>query len=90
MEKKQQYFDRVIKLAKEYPKILVVEADNVGSHHLQKIRKSLLGEAVILMGKNVRGVFSSDLTRPQPDLDYFFAGVTQPFSSVSFPSLCFA
>eukprot|EP01122_Echinamoeba_exundans_P008061 TRINITY_DN25_c0_g1_i1.p2 TRINITY_DN25_c0_g1~~TRINITY_DN25_c0_g1_i1.p2 ORF type:complete len:308 (+),score=131.02 TRINITY_DN25_c0_g1_i1:62-985(+) len=52
MEKKQQYFDRVVKLAKEYPKVLVVEADNVGSHNLQKIRKSLLGEAVVLMGKN--------------------------------------
>lgn len=52
MEKKQQYFDRVIKLVSEYPKVLIVEADNVGSHHMQKIRKSLIGEAVVLMGKN--------------------------------------
>ena len=58
MEKKQQYFDKLIKLISEYPKVLVVECDNVGSHHMQKVRKSLLGEAVMLMGKNVRGEFS--------------------------------
>jgi len=50
--KKQEYFARLIKLLQEYPKILIVEADNVGSSHMQKIRISLRGQAVILMGKN--------------------------------------
>jgi len=36
----------------EFPSILIVEIDNVGSHHMQKIRQSLRGEAVLLMGKN--------------------------------------
>jgi large subunit ribosomal protein LP0 len=32
--------------------MLVVSCDNIGSAHMQKIRKSLRGKAVILMGKN--------------------------------------
>jgi len=51
-EVKAKYFDTVIKLINEYPKILLVNADNVGSFHMQKIRKSIRGEAVLLMGKN--------------------------------------
>jgi len=41
----QQYLD-------EYPKIFIVGADNVGSRQMQKIRVSLRGHAVIMMGKN--------------------------------------
>lgn len=36
----------------EYPKCFIVGADNVGSSQMQKIRISLRGSAVILMGKN--------------------------------------
>jgi large subunit ribosomal protein LP0 len=36
----------------EYPKLFIVGADNVGSSQMQKIRLSLRGHAVILMGKN--------------------------------------
>jgi len=50
--KKNAYFERLKTLLAEYPKILIVGADNVGSHLMQKIRKSLRGSAVILMGKN--------------------------------------
>lgn len=52
MEKKAAYFDKLIKLVGEYPSILVVRCENVGSNHMQKIRKSLRGDAVLLMGKN--------------------------------------
>jgi large subunit ribosomal protein LP0 len=52
MEKKQAYHDNLIKLVSTYPSILVVQADNVGSHHMQKIRKSIRGAGVLLMGKN--------------------------------------
>jgi large subunit ribosomal protein LP0 len=52
MEKKQAYHDNLIKLVSEYPSILVVTADNVGSHHMQKIRRSIRGMGVLLMGKN--------------------------------------
>jgi large subunit ribosomal protein LP0 len=39
-------------LLDEYPKCFIVGADNVGSSQMQKIRISLRGSAVILMGKN--------------------------------------
>jgi len=52
-QRKQQYFARLIKLLDEYPCILVVGADNVGSNHMQNIRKALRAKgAVLLMGKN--------------------------------------
>jgi len=50
--KKQAYFDKLKVLLEEYTKILIVGADNVGSNQMQKIRHSLRGSAVILMGKN--------------------------------------
>jgi len=50
--RKQEYFSKLVKLLDEYPKILIVGADNVGSSHMQKIRLALRGKAVILMGKN--------------------------------------
>jgi large subunit ribosomal protein LP0 len=50
--RKQAYFGKLVKLLDEYPKIFICLADNVGSNHMQKIRKSLRGEAVVLMGKN--------------------------------------
>jgi large subunit ribosomal protein LP0 len=51
--RKQQYFTRLIKLLDEYPCILVVGADNVGSNHMQNIRRALRAKgAVLLMGKN--------------------------------------
>lgn len=52
MKKKKEYWDRLLNLLDEYPQLLVVGADNVGSFHMQQIRQSLRGSAVILMGKN--------------------------------------
>jgi len=43
---------RLTQYLDEYPKVFVVGADNVGSRQMQKIRVSLRGHAVILMGKN--------------------------------------
>jgi len=52
-ERKQAYFAKLIKLLDEYPCVLVVGADNVGSNHMQNIRKALRAKgAVLLMGKN--------------------------------------
>jgi len=52
-EKKQQYFAKLVKLLEDYPSILIVGADNVGSNHMQQIRKALRAKgAVLLMGKN--------------------------------------
>jgi len=51
-EWKQKYFEKMIRLLDEYPKCFIVGADNVGSSQMQKIRISLRGSAIILMGKN--------------------------------------
>jgi len=50
--KKTAYFGRLQSLFDSYTKILLVSTDHVGSHHLQMIRNSLRGRAVIMMGKN--------------------------------------
>jgi len=50
--RKQAYFVKLVELLDKYPKMLIVGADNVGSNHMQSIRKALRGKAVILMGKN--------------------------------------
>jgi len=50
--KKEEYFVRLQKLLDEYSQILICGADNVGSSHMQNIRKALRGKAVLLMGKN--------------------------------------
>jgi len=51
-ERRDGYFDRIKALLDKYPKILIVGADNVGSHHMQQIRIALRGKAILLMGKN--------------------------------------
>jgi len=51
-ERKQKYFGKLNKLIEEYSQVIIVGADNVGSHHMQNIRKGLRGKGVILMGKN--------------------------------------
>jgi len=43
---------KVDKYLQEYKNILVCTVDNVGSHQMQKVRISLRGKAVVLMGKN--------------------------------------
>jgi large subunit ribosomal protein LP0 len=51
-ERRDGYFDKIKELLDKYPKILIVGADNVGSHHMQQIRIALRGKAILLMGKN--------------------------------------
>jgi len=51
-ERKQAYFNKLGKLIEEYPKILIVGADNVGSNQMAKIRKAMRGKGTLLMGKN--------------------------------------
>jgi len=51
-DRKKNYWARLVSLLDEYHKILIVAADNVGSNHMQQIRKAMRGKAVLLMGKN--------------------------------------
>lgn len=63
--RKQSYFTKLINLLEEYPKILIVNADNVGSNQMQRIRLALRGEAIVLMGKNtmIRKVIRGQLEK---------------------------
>lgn len=51
-EKKETYFNKLISLCQEYQKIVIVNADNVGSRQMMDVRKQLRGKGVVLMGKN--------------------------------------
>jgi large subunit ribosomal protein LP0 len=50
--KKLEYMKKLTALMEEYPRIVLVTCDNIGSKHMQTIRKGLRGRAVLLMGKN--------------------------------------
>jgi len=43
---------KFIALLEEYPRAVLVTVDNIGSNHMQKIRISLRGRAVLMLGKN--------------------------------------
>jgi len=49
---KAAYFDKLKALLEEYKSIFIVQVDNVSSQQMHKIRRSLRGDAVVLMGKN--------------------------------------
>ncbi|MCJ1373323.1 ribosomal protein P0 (A0) (L10E) [Loxospora ochrophaea] len=49
---KAAYFDKLQGLLEEYKSIFIVTVDNVSSQQMHKIRRSLRGEGVVLMGKN--------------------------------------
>lgn len=51
-DEKLAYREKFLGYLREYKRILIVGADNVGSNHFQRIRSELRGDAVILMGKN--------------------------------------
>lgn len=61
-ERKKDYVAKLTDLLSTYNKILLVGADNVGSSHMQKIRRSIRDSATLLMGKNtmVRRVIRND------------------------------
>jgi len=50
--KKMDYMNKLKAHLEEYPRIVLVTCDNIGSNHMQKIRISLRGRGVVLMGKN--------------------------------------
>ena len=51
-EQKAEYFLKLKSLVEEYKSCFIVTVDNVGSQQMHVIRKSLRGQAVVLLGKN--------------------------------------
>jgi len=51
-EKKALYLEKFTSVFEKNTRVLIVACDNIGSAHMQKIRKQLRGQATILMGKN--------------------------------------
>jgi len=49
---KKEYFITMERLISTYSKFLIVNADNITSQQMQKLRFALRGEGVVLMGKN--------------------------------------
>lgn len=50
--KKEEYMNKLKAHLEEYPRLVLVTCDNIGSNHMQRIRISLRGRGVVLMGKN--------------------------------------
>jgi len=50
--KKSEYFERMTNMLNTYNKVFVVQVDNVGSQQMNSTRRSMRGQAEILMGKN--------------------------------------
>jgi len=70
-ERKEEYCDKLRELLNKYNKIMIVGADNVGSSHMQKIRASIRGKGVLLMGKNtmIRRVIRNEYKKFEPLLN---------------------
>jgi len=76
-ERKEGYVEKLNKLISSYNKVLIVGADNVGSHHMQQIRRSIRDKANLIMGKNtmVRRVIRTSHPQLQSLLPYIKGNV---------------
>lgn len=52
--KKEDYRERLLEYLREYKKCIIVDADNVTSNQLHRVRAHIRGRAVMLMGKNTQ------------------------------------
>jgi len=50
--RKAPFFQKLEQLFTDYPAVLIVNCDNIGSSHMQKIKKALLETCVFVKGKN--------------------------------------
>jgi len=51
-DRKEPFCKRLEQLFGEYPAVIVVGCDNIGSAHMQKIKKTIKGQAIFVKGKN--------------------------------------
>jgi len=50
--RKAPFFQKLEQLFIDYPAVLIVGCDNIGSHHMQKIKKALVDTCIFVKGKN--------------------------------------
>lgn len=86
---KRAFGAKLIELIEKHKTILIVEATNVGSSQMQKIRMSLRGEATVLMGKNttIRKVVNDFLKKNRDHpirnlLDHVYGNIGFVFTSL--------
>jgi len=78
LAKKNDYFNKLIKLCVETPNALLVGIDHVQSKSMQDIRMELRGKAVVLMGKNTmirKALAIGHEQYPDAGLDKLRAGI---------------
>ena len=78
LAKKNAYLDKLKSLIADCPRILIIEANHVGSKQMSNIRVALRGKAEILMGKNTmvrKGLTQYMEERPEEDLSKLLAVV---------------
>ena len=82
-ERKDEFSVKLRELFAKYTRIVIVGADNVGSSHMQKIRVSLRGKGVLLMGKNtmIRRVIKNDFPAFSPVIPHIFENVGLLFTN---------
>jgi len=82
-DKKDKYAEKLRKTLAQYSRVMLVTADNVGSNHMQKIRASIRGKGVILMGKNtmIRRVIRTEFKQFEPLLPYIAENVGLLFTT---------
>jgi len=73
-DKKKEYFEKMTRMLSTYTKVFVVTVDNVGSQQMNATRRSMRGQAEILMGKNtlMRKVLKSFL---ESNPGHFYANI---------------
>jgi large subunit ribosomal protein LP0 len=78
-EKKKEYFEHMTRLLNTYGKVFVVVVDNVGSQQMNATRRSMRGQAEILMGKNtlMRKIMKEFLTA---NPGHFYNNITHKMS----------
>jgi len=82
-DKKDKYAEKLRKTLAQYSKCMLVTADNVGSSHMQKIRASIRGKGVIMMGKNtmIRRVIRAEFKQFEALLPYITENVGLLFTT---------
>jgi len=91
-QRKEPFFARLDTLFSEFPAVLIVGCNNIGSHHMQKIKKALKDKAVVVKAKNTlirRALRLKEKEHPewQTILPYIKSNVALVFTKGDLPEI---